>query len=293
MLQTGIASIDSLTGGVPMGCLSEICGPPSSGRTSVLLSLIAECMRGDEICALVDAGDAFDPQSAANAGVDLTRLLWIRCGGNVQRAAKSSGAPRKLKSPDGSLTRSADALEQALKATDLLLQAGGFGLVVLDLGDIPLAAARRIPLTTWFRFRRVVENTSTAMVVIEQEPHAKTCASLVLDLTTQQAAWTETAEAATTVGAHFGDGTAPTFRVNSSGVAIPFGSAVASSFELPQRWNTPHARLLNSVHVHLQVTRSRGIGSEKFRAQPVSFRNAKLPNPALLHSSLPGLRVSS
>src|ERR1700747_2127693 len=78
LMPTGIASIDALTGGVPLGCLTEICGPASSGRTSVLMSLIAQCMRRDEICALVDARDAFDPQSAASAGVDLGRLLWVR-----------------------------------------------------------------------------------------------------------------------------------------------------------------------------------------------------------------------
>src|SRR5205807_2298114 len=78
-MPTGIASVDALTGGVPLGCLTEICGPASSGRTSVLLSLLAECTRRDEICALVDASDVFDPQSAANVGVDLARLLWIRC----------------------------------------------------------------------------------------------------------------------------------------------------------------------------------------------------------------------
>src|SRR5437868_12672883 len=79
-MPTGIASVDALTGGVPLGCLTEICGPASSGRTSVLLSLLTECMRRDEICALVDASDAFDPQSAANVGMDLARLLWVRCG---------------------------------------------------------------------------------------------------------------------------------------------------------------------------------------------------------------------
>jgi hypothetical protein len=288
-------------------------------------------MRRDELCALVDASDAFDPHSAANVGIDLARLLWVRCGRSLhsperEKGHQSIGSSFKVKSLDRRfdhpITRSSDPLEQALKATDLLLQAGGFGLVVLDLADISIPAARRIPLTTWFRFRRVIENTSTALVVIEQQPHAKTCASLVLDLTAQQANWSETAEQGTPVGTHFGEGTAPLFRVNSSGVALPFGNPVASSFELPQRWNTPHARLLNSVHVHLQVTRSRGISpGEKFPAQPASmfheagieirrtalavnakakkekqtslasFGTSKSPDPALFHSSLPGLRV--
>jgi hypothetical protein len=73
-------------------------------------------------------------------------------------------------------------VEQALKTTDLLLQSGGFGLIVVDLGDIRAEDARRVPLTTWFRFRRAIENTPTTLVVIEQEPYAKTCASLVMEL---------------------------------------------------------------------------------------------------------------
>jgi len=77
-------------------------------------------------------------------------------------------------------------VEQALRAADLLLQAGGFGLVVMDLGDIPPQIARRVPLASWFRFRRTVENTATALVVVEQEASAKSCASLVLK--TQQSA---------------------------------------------------------------------------------------------------------
>ena len=61
-------------------------------------------------------------------------------------------------------------LEQVLKVTDLLLQSGGFGMVVLDLGDIPAESARRVPLTSWFRFRRAVEPTATVLLLIEQEP---------------------------------------------------------------------------------------------------------------------------
>ena len=71
-------------------------------------------------------------------------------------------------------------LTQVLKATDLLLQSGGFGMVVVDLADVPPRFARRIPLASWFRFRRAVENTPTVLLVVEQEPYAKTCASLAL-----------------------------------------------------------------------------------------------------------------
>src|SRR3974390_2148461 len=74
---SGIASIDAATGGLPRGCLTEIIGPSSSGRTSLLLSILAQATDRGEICALVDAEDAFDPTSAAAAGVALDSLIWI------------------------------------------------------------------------------------------------------------------------------------------------------------------------------------------------------------------------
>ena len=80
MVSSGIGEIDALTGGLPRGCLTEICGPASSGRTSVLLAALAAATRRQEVCALVDASDAFDPLSGAAAGVDFEKLLWVRCG---------------------------------------------------------------------------------------------------------------------------------------------------------------------------------------------------------------------
>jgi hypothetical protein len=150
-----VAGID-----LPRGALTEICGPASSGRTGLLLSLAAQATAREEFCALVDAADTFDPASGEAAGVDLTRLLWIRCSGDA---------------------------EKALKAADLLIQGGGFGLVAMDLGDTP--AARRISLTSWFRLRRAVENTPTVLVALEREAHAKTCASMVLELRRRKTAW--------------------------------------------------------------------------------------------------------
>ncbi len=168
---TGVAALDTLTGGLPRGALSEITGPASSGRTSVMLAALAGATHREEACALVDASDNFDPASAAAAGVDLDRLLWVRCS-ERDRTSLHKGQRRSA------LGR----LEQVLKVTDLLLQGGGFGMVVLDLGDIPVESARRVPLTSWFRFRRAVEPTTTVLLVVEREPCAKTCASLVVRL---------------------------------------------------------------------------------------------------------------
>jgi len=170
-VSTGVAALDGLIGGLPRGALTEITGPASSGRTGVMLAALAGATRRDEACALVDASDNFDPASATVAGVDLDRLLWVRCS----KAERSSLRKHQRRSALG-------RLEQVLKVTDLLLQGGGFGMVVLDLGDIPVTSARRVPLTSWFRFRRAVESTATVLLVIEREPCAKTCASLVVRL---------------------------------------------------------------------------------------------------------------
>jgi len=167
-VSSGVPALDALTGGLPRGALSEITGPASSGRTSVMLAALAGATRREEACALVDASDNFDPASAAAAGVDLERLLWVRCG-------KQSSLHKGRRAALG-------CLEQVLKVTDLLLQGGGFGMVVVDLGDIPAESARRVPLTSWFRFRRAVEPTATVLLVVEREPCAKTCASLVVRL---------------------------------------------------------------------------------------------------------------
>jgi len=163
MVPSGIAAMDALTGGLPRGCLTEICGPASSGRTTLLLAALAAATRRGEFCTVVDASDALDPQSAAAAGVELDRLLWVRCGEN---------------SPE-------HRLEQLLRATDLLLESGGFGLIALDLGDLPQPAARRIPLTTWFRFRRAVEHTPTVLLAIERQSIAGSCSSLLIKLGSQ------------------------------------------------------------------------------------------------------------
>lgn len=231
----GIASLDELTGGLPRGALTELCGPASSGRTSVLLAAMAQCARRREICALVDAGDSFDPASAAAAGIDLNRLLWVRCGESGHREIGSSGN-RAIKK-DYPITRSSDrpiarssfaALDQALRATDLLLQGGGFGLVAVDLGDVPPLAARRIPLASWFRFRRAVENTPTVLLVLEQEPWAKSCASMVIQLSAVSPQFSEAQVRAE-------DGAAAGFQ------SVP-----------------SHARLFQGLRLQAQVLRARG-----------------------------------
>jgi hypothetical protein len=158
---TGMAPLDTLTGGLPRGAITEIFGPSSSGRTSAMVSILAEATAHDEVCALVDGNHAFDPTSAAAAGLELQRLLWVRC--------------RKL--------------DQVLKSTDLLLQGGGFGRVVMDLTDLPLPHVRSIPLASWFRFQRTIEKTPTVLLVMSPESAVKSAAALVLRMEMRGAEW--------------------------------------------------------------------------------------------------------
>jgi hypothetical protein len=180
MVSSGIDAIDNLTGGLPRGCLTEICGPASSGHTALLLAALSAATQREEFCALVDASDALDPQSAAAAGVQLDRLLWVRCGESSPQKHSSPKQKSESKRNDG--RNAENRLEQVLRVTDLLLESGGFGLVALDLADLPPQAARRIPLATWFRFRRAVEPTATVLLTLEQQPIAGSCSSLVMKL---------------------------------------------------------------------------------------------------------------
>ena len=188
MVSSGIPALDTLTGGLPRGCLTEICGSASSGRTTLLLAALAAATQRGEFCALIDACDTLDPQSAAAAGVELDRLLWVRCGESTRRErsprrhrnAETNSWNDQIQSRGENQTE--HRLEQVLRATDLLLESGGFGLIILDIGDLPPQAARRIPLTTWFRFRRAVESKPTILLAIEQHPIAGSCSSLLLQL---------------------------------------------------------------------------------------------------------------
>jgi recombination protein RecA len=193
MVSCGIREMDALTGGLPRGCLTEICGGASSGRTSLLLATLAAATQRQDACALVDVSDAFDPVSAASAGVNFERVLWVRCGKkkihreghDLSRAAQASFKRSALAAEGKRRNVSADCVEQALRVTDLLLQSGGFGLVIIDLGDVPIKIARRIPLTSWFRFQRAVERTPTVLFVVSQAPCTQSCAALLVKMKTK------------------------------------------------------------------------------------------------------------
>jgi recombination protein RecA len=242
---TGVPEIDLLLhGGFPVGALSEVVGPECSGRTSLALAFIASMTQAGKVCAWVDVSDTLHPESAAAMGVDLSRLLWVRCGSSpvpsppaVVRGLKGKptvppaggGHPRTeanglsaavsdLLSPAQIAPRCAEALhkprpqgkqqnpgpqptklpaaaiktaprskswarlEQALRVTDLLLQAGGFSCIVLDMGSLNAEYALRVPLATWFRFRAAAERLQSNVLLLTQHACSRNSAGLVLRL---------------------------------------------------------------------------------------------------------------
>jgi hypothetical protein len=173
---TGIAEVDALLdGGLPIGAISELVGPESSGRTNLTLSFIAQRTAAEQVCAWVDAGDAFDPESAAASGVDLQRLLWIRCRNSLP-SDRTDASTKQFAANSKPWTR----LDQALRATDLLLQAGGFAAIVLDLGDTAPEHGSRILLATWFRFRQAADHARCSLVVLGKAAYAQSSAGAVL-----------------------------------------------------------------------------------------------------------------
>jgi len=169
LMPMDVAVLDAcLRGGLPRGQLSELAGARSSGRMTLLLQMMAAATTRGEIVALVDTLDCLDVASAESAGVTLSRLLWVR--------GDSSGPADR-------------AIDRALKALNLVLQAGGFGVVAIDLADVPLAALRQIPFTTWMRVQRVIEGSDTACVLLASEPLARSAGGLTVTLSGRPA-WT-------------------------------------------------------------------------------------------------------
>ena len=166
----GVEPIDAvLRGGLPRGQVSEVAGAPSTGRTTLLLQLLAAATRAGDITALVDTCDRFDVASASATGIDLERVLWIR--GEV-------GPPDR-------------AVDRAIKALNLVLQAGGFAIAAIDLADVHPRVLRSLPFTTWLRLQRIVEGSDTACLLMTPEPLARSAGGLTV-MCTGRTIWSET-----------------------------------------------------------------------------------------------------
>jgi hypothetical protein len=182
LVPTGVAELDArLEGGIPRGHVSEVVGPRSSGRLAILVSALAGATSRGEAVALIDPLDMFDPVSASAGGIDFERMLWIR-------GEASSSARVSLSCEYGTLQKN---LDRAVKALNIVLQAvgpeaGGFGVVVLDLGEVAAQAIKRLPYTTWLRLHRLIEGSETACVLIGSEPIARSAGGVTVQLAAGQ-----------------------------------------------------------------------------------------------------------
>jgi hypothetical protein len=201
LLPMDVPLVDAcLRGGLPRGQLSEFSGPGSCGRMTLLLQLMSAATQRGEIVALIDTCDRLDVASAAAAGVDLDRVLWIRGSGSGIRDSgfgirdsgfgirdsgfgiRRSGFETRDQRPGTGDWGLGTAVDRALKALNLVLQAGGFSLVAIDLADVPPVRLRQIPFTTWPRVQRVIEGSDTACVLLTPEPLARSAGGLTLSL---------------------------------------------------------------------------------------------------------------
>jgi hypothetical protein len=158
----GPRGIDHLLSAFPSGQLSEIVGPWSSGGSSLLLALLASITASGGLAALVDALDVLDPASAAAAGADLSRLLWVRCGGR---------------------------LREAWSAVDLLARCPGFALVALDLGALPRHGRDQVPPAFCLRLQRAVKGSATILVLHAPYRLAGSAAALVVSMRPLGSLW--------------------------------------------------------------------------------------------------------
>ena len=271
---TGVPPLDAeLRGGVPRGHVSEIVGPRSAGRTSVLRALMAEATRRGELVTLVDTLDRFDPASAAAGGVDLTRVLWVR-GHDVplsQQALEPGWEPSR---PRAGRTRDSvvgRALDRAVKAVNLVLQAGGFGLVALDLADMPVDALRDLPFTTWMRLQRVVGGSDTACVIVADLPLARSAGGVSLRLQPQRTARDPARGAGAVVHAMSGQ---------RSGLTGPRSEESDAQAGTESEDESCGGSLVTSREGVRVSGRREGLASEAFHAAVQASRRPFTPRPA-------------
>lgn len=174
---TGIEELDIwLGGGLLRGAICEVIGPCSSGRTGLLLAVLARSTRAGEIAAYIDATDCLDQRSAEQAGVELERLLWIRCnaeGSLCGRPGEWGHAPS----------------DEAWQAANLVAAAGGFGVVAIDLGGFSARQLSRWQKQAWMRLKHAVEGSPTTLVVLAEKHVAGNAADMVLQLQRERTAW--------------------------------------------------------------------------------------------------------
>jgi len=167
---TGVEPLDQLLqGGIPRGKVVEISGDISSGKTSLTFNILAQATRQEELVAYIDTFNTLDPRYLEKSGVDLGRVLWIRCN------------------PDKN-----NHLDTALKSLDILVQAGGFGVILLDIAALPFhkrTPTHRISPHSWFRAQRAVKGSNTAVLILSSHKATGSAAFWALSIQKQGSRW--------------------------------------------------------------------------------------------------------
>lgn len=175
-LSSGIAPLDRLlSGGIPRGRISEIVGAQTSGKTTLAASFAATASRRGEVVGWIDVAGAFDPRSIADAGADLARILWLGFDQNAH-----GDSPRRRRHA------------RELKAAELILEAGGFGLLVIDFGTMRFALAQSAAL----RLARGAERSATAVLALAAGRMCGTFAALTLAIEKPRASFSRNAAGA-------------------------------------------------------------------------------------------------
>ncbi len=161
-----------LEGGIPRGRISEIVGRRSCGKTSIAAGFIASATRRGEVAAIIDLTDAFDPSTMAEAGVDLSRVLWVQ-------PEHVASPPPDLGDSEGRRRRHGRTPRGFLRAAEMVLEAGGFGLLVMDFGE----RAFTLTQSSALRLARAAERSGSAVLMLAARPVCGTFAALTVDLT--------------------------------------------------------------------------------------------------------------
>ncbi|MGO9455052.1 MAG: hypothetical protein ACLQDV_28990 [Candidatus Binataceae bacterium] len=179
-LSSGLAALDAiLDGGIVRGRVSEIVGPIGSGRTSIAARFISAATLVGEVTAWIEGARNFDPADIAAGSASLDRILWASVDDRRTLALDSSGRFHRYR------------FSSVFKAAEMVLKAGGFGLVVIDIGPHAVPLPQSIAL----RLAREAERSGTAVIVVAPYRICGTFAALSLKLTRLEASFNRIAPA--------------------------------------------------------------------------------------------------
>ncbi len=155
-ISTGSISLDLALGigGFPRGRIIEIYGPESSGKTTLALRVIAEAQKKGGIGAFIDAEHAFDPEYAANIGININELL--------------------ISQPDTG--------EQALEICETLVRSNAIDVIVVDsvaalvprseiegeMGDSQMGVQARLMSQALRKLTGAISKSKTIVIFINQ-----------------------------------------------------------------------------------------------------------------------------